>query len=82
VLACNKIDLLNPEDVSFWQEHLAEVLREAGEPADTPACLISAETGEGKENLIDLIAALYRTIQEEEKNSIRETNIEGQGGGE
>lgn len=66
IVACNKRDLLKPEQQREWEEHPERVLKAAGEPAQVPCCVISGLKEEGLDRLKALIESEYRSVIEEE----------------
>ncbi len=63
VVACNKCDLLEEDARKDWATRWREFLRLEGDTPAVPGCILSGLTGEGRENLGELIREEYRRIK-------------------
>ncbi|MEL6984229.1 MAG: GTPase, partial [Actinomycetota bacterium] len=61
-LVLNKIDLLTPDDVAACRADLGRLLAEPG-LADAPIVTLSATTGEGRSDLVDVLAEAVQDKQ-------------------
>ncbi len=69
LVACNKCDLLDGEELAAWKTHPEQVLEAAGESARAPCCVISGLKEQGLAGLRDVIRSEYHVVLQEELSS-------------
>lgn len=66
IVACNKCDLLEEEARKDWEAGWRDLLQLEGEDSAIPGCVLSGLTGEGRENLEQIVRDEYRKINSAE----------------
>jgi GTPase len=67
ILALDKIDLLDEEQLRLLDERLPLILEEAGVEKAPPVCRVSGQVETGREELIEAIRKVYREVTVEEE---------------
>jgi len=78
IVACNKCDLLQPEEIQSWENGRTALLKSLGESAEIPGCVISGLTKQGIDRLVNLIRSEYRRVVAEEDEPAEPDGVQRQ----